>query len=119
MIEFTYYECKQIAALKTHPGFILLVDSIKAQLDDLTEQLREVGRDDEPRILAKWRVFTDIYTQLVQKPEEFALEVFNHEQAPERAAEMPAREYQHPMEISKEAEKLLLAAYEAKKNKLK
>ncbi len=115
-MQFSYFELKQVSALKGHPGFILLIDALKATLDDLTDKLRT---EDNPNLLSKWRAFSDIYYCLAQTPEQFALDVLEAEETPEHQNKLPMRNSVPHVEISEEAGKRLLALYEAKKNKLK
>ncbi len=121
MNQLSFLELKQVASLKNNPGYLILMDALLAELDSLTDQLRLSNPGDTPQILAKWRVYTEIYQKLLTIPEEFVLEVANFEQDEIRQREMPQRVIDpvQKVEFTQEALDKLQALYNAKKEKLK
>lgn len=73
-------QLESIASLSYDPGFILLLDAIQAQIDDVTVVLHEAPVGMETQILARWRALREIYATLKTMPEELALRV-NDERA--------------------------------------
>lgn len=75
MAQLTLQQIEQIAALEYDPGFILLLDALQAQIDDVAVRLDEAGADEESQLLALWRAMRQIFATLKRTPEEFGFQL--------------------------------------------
>lgn len=113
------FEMKQIAELKGHPGYILLMEAMQAELDTLSDELLASEPQKEGQILGKWRAFKDIFTRLKTVPEEYALELSIEAPTPGDPDNIFTRVAPRPkIEWTQEAIDLLTKVYEEKKNKI-
>lgn len=79
-----------IAALPADPGFMLLLDSIQADLDDIADYMsREV---DDRKLLAlahRWQALKNVLDALKQRPENIRQELSGTEETPEELKPPP------------------------------
>lgn len=65
-------ELELLANLRSDPAYMLLLDKIKALVDDLTDKLAEASKDDQAELFAYWKALRTIYLDLRDTPEYFA-----------------------------------------------
>lgn len=71
----TLEQTEQIAALTYDPGYILLMDALQAQIDDLANRLDEAHGSDEQHLLGRWRAMRQTRNILTAMPQEIALRI--------------------------------------------
>ena len=86
----TVAQMRLIAALPADPGFILLLDSLQADLDDIGDYMaREV---DDPKLLAlahRWQALKNVLDALKNRPENVREELSGTEETPEELKPPP------------------------------
>lgn len=67
------YELQLVAELTGNRGFQLLLDAIRARIDDVADELHAARTlDQDYRTLALWRALREVYSQLKTTPETLA-----------------------------------------------
>ena len=61
MATITFEDFKCIAALKYDKGFNLLLECLQANIDNLSNELAIAEPGKEAQVLARWRVFREIF----------------------------------------------------------
>lgn len=114
-VELSFEEYKQIADLVYHPGYKLLLEALKANLDTLGQILQDSSSSEELKILGKWRAFNDIYTFLVLEPEKIA--EYAREKEVEQENKMPNRTFPQWSNLSPQNIDRLKKEYEERTGK--
>lgn len=112
----SFDDFKSIAALKYDKGFNLLIECLSANIDALSNDLVVSEPNKELQILAKWRVYREIYTLLKDKPEQFYQEIEQNQQVIHEEAEnkFPDRVYPIHKSVSPQDVERLKKLYELK-----
>lgn len=113
--ELSFEEYKQIADLTYNPGYKLLLESLRASLDNLSQQLQESTPQNELHLLAKWRVFREIYAILAVQPESIA--IYANEKEGENEGKMPNRVFPTSSNMSRQEIERLKKIWEEKTGK--
>lgn len=87
MNQLTFEDFKCIAALKQDKGFNLLLECLSAEIDALSNELAIADPSKESQLLARWRVFRDIYVLFKERPEQLYQELEQNKQVIEEEAE--------------------------------
>ncbi len=68
---------REIAGLKYHPGFLLLLDQLQARFDDLSEDLAEpaLSTDEAHNKLRYWQAFREILNTLKTTPANYLIQL--------------------------------------------
>ena len=116
MPSITFDDFQTIAALKYDKGFNLLLECLSAEIDTLSNELATTTPDKESQLLAKWRVYREVYVQLKDKPEQFYQEIEQNKQVTDQEAEskFPDRVYPVHKSVSNQDIERLKKLYEVK-----
>lgn len=61
-----------LGGLKDDPAYILLLDKVKALVDDLTDRLHAADAETNRELFPYWKALRTIYLELRDTPQEFA-----------------------------------------------
>jgi len=89
----SYLEYQQMASLLHDSGYILLMDNLKAKVDDVAVALDLAKPHEERQLLARWRALREVYTILSTVPQNAAAEIdtFKTHEEETKGPQMPAR----------------------------
>ncbi len=113
----SFQQLKQVAELVYNPGYILLMDSLQAHLDDISHALLAAEPAQEPKLLARWRAASEYLALLKNNPENIALELKTQQELQESilGPQLPERFVtQNTSSLSPEQIRILREAYERK-----
>ena len=116
----SFAQLKQVAELVYNPGYMLLIDSLQAHLDDISQELLAAEPSHEAKILAKWRAASEYLSIMKNGPENIALDLKNQQEMEEQVLgpQMPTRFVSSPgQNLSTAQLNVLKDAYDRKMKK--
>lgn len=86
---------KLLAALRYEPGYILLVDFMQSQLDNLTAELADpdLSTDQALNKLKYWQAFREILTMLRQEPARYTELIRQEDPEPPGEGTLPENDW--------------------------